>query len=575
MRILVVDDDIVDRESVKRSVNDFNFQCEIVEAQSVDNALILCQQQKFDVILLDYRMPEKDGVELVIELSESSDIRKNVIVMMSNSENDSLALDCIEAGAQDFLLKSEITASRLKRAILHAQKRFELENQLKESYLQAKHLSEKDSLTQLANRYLFEESFKIAVANNQRASSQLILLVFDVDNFKLINDNYGHGTGDKLLVKVSKRIQSCLRGNELFARLGGDEFAIALTHQSSVEIGASVALRMHRVLKAPFEINGYEILVSISVGIAFTKGNEHTPEELLKQADIAMYRSKRKAPGMTTFFEDEMQARIEYRLFIESGLNTALKNSQFVLYFQPILETQSKELYGFEALIRWRTERGMISPDEFIKVAEESHKMIEIGRWVIQEATRQLGLWNKSLNRTLHLSINLSPNQLADDSLIDTIALCCDDAGISPAQLEFELTETALIHKPENVKSALYRLKSLGSQIALDDFGTGYSSISHLQHFPIDTVKLDRSLMPNDSYKNTILINALADMLHAIGMQTVAEGIENLEHQQLCEKLKIYRIQGYFISRPLPIDQIKITQNSFGISDQLDRVPNN
>lgn len=553
MNILIVDDDFVDRESIKRSLLNLGEKTFVTEAESVDKALVFCQSIQFDVILLDYRMPPRDGVELLLELQKSQLIKDNVILMMSNSEDDEIAIRCIEAGAHDFLLKKDITENRLRRSILQAGKRFELEKELRKSFKQVKKLAERDPLTDLANRYLFEESFKIALANNKRNESYLSLMVFDIDDFKLINDNFGHLTGDQLLVKLSNRISSCLRGNELFARLGGDEFAIVLINQDEIHNSTSVAKRISNVLQLPFTIDNHEIRVTISVGIAIAADNLSSPEELLKQADIAMYRSKRRGRGKISFFEEEMQQSVEQRLRMETGLVRALREDEFVMYYQPILYSEDMRLRGFEALIRWQTADGMVPPNEFIPVAEQSHKMIEIGRWIVRETIRQLAEWQAQGHTDLIVSINISAVQFSDESLPGYVGEQCAEFDVSPDSLEFELTETALIDNPESKHKFIGRLRELGVSIALDDFGTGYSSVSHLKLFPIDTVKLDRLVLPEDENDNRdiLLFTALAQMLNTLGISTVAEGVETVNQEALCKELGISKLQGYYYSKPL------------------------
>jgi diguanylate cyclase (GGDEF)-like protein len=576
MNILIVDDDFVDRESVKRSLQNIDEKTFITEAESVDRALMFCKSIQFDIVLLDYRTPPRDGVELLLELQKNGLVENNVILMMSNAEDDEIAMRCIEAGAHDFLLKKDISESRLRRAILQASKRFELENELRKSFQQVKKLAERDPLTDLANRYLFEESFKVALANNKRNHSYLSLMVFDIDDFKLINDNFGHLTGDQLLVKLSNRISSCLRGNELFARLGGDEFAIVLTNQDEIHNSNNVAKRIANVLQLPFTIDKREIKVTISVGIAIASNSVTTPEDLLKQADIAMYRSKRRGRGRISFFEDEMQQSVEQRLRMETGLVRALREGEFVMYYQPILYSEDLSLRGFEALIRWQTADGMVPPNEFIPVAEQSHKMIEIGRWIIRETISQLAQWQAQGHTELVVSINISAVQFSDDSLPEYVGKQCREFDVSPQSLEFELTETALIDKPERKHRFIDRLRELGVSIALDDFGTGYSSVSHLKLFPIDTVKLDRLVLPEADKDNrdVLLFTALAQMLNTLGIETVAEGVETAMQEALCKELGITKLQGYYYSRPLiAAEAIKLSDRVWRAADAVQDEP--
>jgi diguanylate cyclase len=553
MKILIVDDDVVERESVKRALNRIQENVHLTEADSVDKALILCNSIQFDVILLDYRMPVRDGLELILELRNRGLDNDNIILMMSNSEDDDLALECIEAGAQDFLLKKDINTNRLRRTILQASKRRELEQELRQSFVQLKKLAERDPLTGLANRHMFEESFKIELANNARTDSYLSLMVFDIDDFKLINDNFGHLAGDQILVKLSNRVSSCLRGNELFARLGGDEFALVLSNQEEIHNSTSVANRISKVLQLPFTVDKHEIKMTVSIGISVTAELLIAPEEMLRQADIAMYRSKQKGRGNISFFEESMQKSAEQRLQIETGLTRALSHNEFQLVYQPIIRGEDLGLYGFEALLRWYAPEGLIPPFRFIPIAEQSNKMIDIGRWVIREAIIQASAWRKLGYANFSMSINLSATQFVDEMLPEYIIQLCREYDIDASSLELELTETALIGKPDKKLFFLRRLKDIGVKIALDDFGTGYSSVSHLKFFPIDTVKLDRSVLPRDDHEewDLLLFTALAKMLETLNFTTVAEGVETVKQEALCRDMGITKLQGYYYSKPL------------------------
>lgn len=553
MKILIVDDNVVERESVKRALNRIQENVHLTEADSVDKALILCNSIQFDVILLDYHMPVRDGLELILELRNRGLDNDNIILMMSNSEDDDLALECIEAGAQDFLLKKDINASRMRRSILQASKRRELEQELRQSFIQLKKLAERDPLTGLANRHMFEESFKIELANNARTDSYLSLMVFDIDDFKLINDNFGHLAGDQILVKLSNRVSSCLRGNELFARLGGDEFALVLSNQEEIHNSTSVANRISKVLQLPFTVDKHEIKMTVSIGISVTAELLIAPEEMLRQADIAMYRSKQKGRGNISFFEESMQKSVEQRLQIETGLTRALTHNEFQLVYQPIIRGEDLGLYGFEALLRWYAPEGLIPPFRFIPIAEQSNKMIDIGRWVIREAIIQASAWRKLGYANFSMSINLSATQFVDEMLPEYIIQLCREYDIDASSLELELTETALIGKPDKKLFFLRRLKDIGVKIALDDFGTGYSSVSHLKFFPIDTVKLDRSVLPRDDHEewDLLLFTALAKMLDTLNFTTVAEGVETVKQEALCRDMGITKLQGYYYSKPL------------------------
>ncbi|MFL0799500.1 MAG: EAL domain-containing protein [Agarilytica sp.] len=553
MNILLVDDDQVDRALIVRALKKSDLQPSITEALSVDEGLRLYSKELFDIVLLDYRMPERDGIEMIVELRNEPKNQSTAIVMMSASEDEELALQCIRAGAQDFITKSEISETRLQRALLHATTRFELEKQLYEAYQKVKSLAETDALTGLSNRYLFDEALKQAIVNNRRKQSKLALLLFDLDNFKFINDNFGHDIGDLLLKKVVNRIKGCLRGNELFSRLGGDEFAITLTNIETEDSASLVALRILRVLIKPFSIATTSIKTTASIGIALHPDNGSTSESLFKFADIAMYRAKKMGKNQVCFFEPEMQKSFQSRLTTEMELREALSKNQLELYYQPVVNPNDKCVIGFEALLRWNINDAVRTPDEFIGVAEETHQICAIGGWVIEEAISTLAKWNAKRARPWSMAINVSAIQLSDNVLIDCLDSTMQRYNIDPRLIDIELTETALMKDNETTLSVITGIHNLGVRLSLDDFGTGFSSVSHIRNYPISVVKIDRSLMPeneNDK-KNSALIEGLEYMASVLGLEVVAEGVETKQQESLCLKLNIPRVQGFFYSKPV------------------------
>jgi len=557
MDILIVDDDQIDRTHIKRIMRRAGSNNTVTEIEDVDSALLLLEKKSFDVVLLDQNMPKKNGLELLKDIQEKEVKNYSAIIMMSTSEDEELALSCLQAGAHDFMIKSDITGFRLQRAILTAQTRFEMEEELKKSYEKVKQMAEQDNLTKLANRYFFDESLKLTIVSNERQQQKSALLLFDLDHFKCVNDTHGHDVGDILLQKVVYRINSCLRGNEVFARLGGDEFAIILNHINHIDEAEKVALRILNVLTSPFCINNTNIDMAASIGISIYPDNATDANDLFKKADIAMYKAKKLGRNQIAFFEDEMQLQFLQRYKIENNLKKALELKQFELFYQPVYSSKMLTVIGFEALLRWHSDDGLISPDVFIPIAEQSGLIKKIGCWVIQQACQQLSSWQIE-HPTLTMAINLSPVQLLDNSLLPCINQNVKKYNIKPHTIEFELTETALLDNTCQTQAVINNLSKLGCKIALDDFGTGFSSLSHLHHFPINTVKIDKSLMPSDEIeaKNEKIIHALVIMLQYLDLNIVAEGVEYQSHLSLCQSLNIQRLQGYFLAKPAPAHQI-------------------
>jgi diguanylate cyclase (GGDEF)-like protein len=552
MKILLVDDDQLDRALVIRALHKSDLSAQISEAVTVDQGLEMYATNTYDIVLLDYQLPQRNGIEMIVELRNESKNNSIAIVMMSSSEDEELSLACIRAGAQDFLLKSEISSARLKRALLHASTRFELEQQLYQTYQKVKLLAETDTLTGLSNRHYFDESLKQVLTINCRCEQQTALLLFDLDNFKVVNDTFGHDVGDLLLKKVVLRIKGCLRGNETFARLGGDEFAIMLNNLTSSDQAGQVARRIVTVLHKPFEIASAFIQTTLSVGIAIFPENGRTSEVLFKHADIAMYRAKNNGRNQICFFEEEMQKKFYLRVKTEAELRLAIDKKQLRLYYQPVINPDNNQVLGFEALVRWQVGDVLRMPDQFIEVAEDTRQIIPIGAWVMEEAISTLAQWNKKYNRSLTMAINVSAHQLSDVHLVQNLSDCLAEYHVPAELIDIEITETALLKDTAETRNTLIGLSQLNCRLSLDDFGTGYSSISHLRNYPISVVKIDKSLIPLDEndVKKIALMEGLVSMASILGLEVVAEGIETEYQVSLCKVFNIQHVQGYYYAKP-------------------------
>ncbi len=558
MKILLVDDDLADREIIKRTLSRNIGEFELIEANSAEEGLKAAELESFDVLLLDYRMPEVDGIEMVIELRSKPNLGETAIVMMSATDDEVLALSCLQAGAQDFIPKNEITATKLKRAIIQAKKRFELEKKVYDSFCQVRELAEKDSLTGLSNRYHFEEALKVSIDNNKRFQSNIALLLLDLDHFKNVNDTYGHEVGDKLLKYVVNLVKQCLRGNELFGRLGGDEFAIFITGLNLISGATSVAQRIIKSLENPIEIDGHTIQCGVSIGIALHPQNASTAESLTKYADIAMYRAKKQGRNQLCYFENEMQQQFSRSYKVEMELKKSVINKDFDLHYQPVINVKDKSIVGVEALIRWPNSKLNSTPDEFIPIAEQSNIIDKIGEWVLETAIKQLAIWHRKFNKPLTMAINISAKQLNNSTLIPTFEYMLNKYDINPESIVLEFTETALLAQDEKNNQRITELYRLGCKLALDDFGTGFSSLSHLLNYPINIVKLDKSLLPNcDSEERHLsIVKGIAAMAKTIGLHIIAEGVETQYQSDLCADLKVDELQGYFFEKALPAHEL-------------------
>ncbi|MFO1352013.1 MAG: EAL domain-containing protein [Gammaproteobacteria bacterium] len=415
-----------------------------------------------------------------------------------------------------------------------------------------------DSLTDLPNRSLFMDHLKQALKRSRRQPGYSFTVLFiDLDGFKLVNDGLGHAAGDQLLTATARLLQDSVRVNDIVARLGGDEFTILLDELNDLNEVKVIAERLLTKLGAPFQIDGHTVFNSASLGIVVGAATYRRGEELLRDADIAMYRAKQLGKGRYAIFDPAMYAQTQYRLQLENDLRSALERQELVLHYQPIFALTSGELKGFEALLRWlHPTRGLIPPAEFIPIAETTGLIVPIGEWVLREACRQLRTWQLDypLAAALTMSVNFASQQFREPQILEKLSAILNDTGVAGSSLCLEITESALMDQSEITISLIQRLKEMGIRLSMDDFGTGYSALGYLHRFPIDILKIDRSFIGhmNAGAQHLAIIRAIITMAHSLGIAVVAEGVENAE---LVAKLKSFDCeygQGYFFSRPLP-----------------------
>ena len=417
-----------------------------------------------------------------------------------------------------------------------------------------------DPLTGLANRQLILDRAEQMLVRARRTGAPVAALFIDLDNFKDSNDSLGHGAGDQLLQMVAGRLMGILRVSDTVGRLGGDEFVILADGVSVTKGPEAIAERVHQVLKPPFHIPGIEgMSISISASIGIASGDRPSGEELLRDADIALYRAKGAGRDQSVLFELAMQSTAKERLALKSDLECALERGEFFLLYHPIFDLDRVQVQGVEALLRWQhPTKGTITPDAFIPVLEESGLIVEVGRWVLNEACRQAGAWHMRGHRT-SISVNVSMRHLESDELVDDVRTALLAAGLDPGMLILEVTESVLMKDAEATVARLNRLKQLGIMIAIDDFGTGYSSLAYLRQFPVDVLKIDRSFVAEMSRSPdaAALIHALVELGRTLGLVTLAEGIE--EQRQL-DGLRIEQCdqgQGFIFSRPAAASEIE------------------
>jgi diguanylate cyclase (GGDEF)-like protein len=428
---------------------------------------------------------------------------------------------------------------------------------LEETKEHFRHAAFHDSLTGLPNRSMFSELLAAEIENVKLRPDHFFSVLFiDLDRFKNINDSLGHSYGDLLLVAFAERLERILRPIDTLARFGGDEFAILLTSTSSPADALRVADRILEDLTLPFDLNKNSSFTSASIGIALSSSGYDRPEDVLRDADTAMYRAKENGKGRYEVFDTDMHARAVSRLRLERDLRQAIDEKQFSVYYQPIISLESAKLAGFEALVRWNHPiEGLVSPADFIPVAEETGLILPIGQWVLEEACKAVHKWqqNSPRHRNLSLSVNLSGKQVSQPDLLEKVQWALDKSGLEPRFLKLEITESVVMENAEAATAMFKRLRALGVQLSIDDFGTGYSSLSYLHRFPLNYLKIDRSFVSRmtETSDNAEIVKTIVTLAHNLGMQAIAEGVETPDQ---CEKLRAIGCefaQGYLFSRPI------------------------
>jgi diguanylate cyclase (GGDEF)-like protein/PAS domain S-box-containing protein len=413
-----------------------------------------------------------------------------------------------------------------------------------------------DGLTGLPNRALFMNVLERALARAQRRQEHNFAVLFlDLDRFKTVNDSLGHSSGDDLLIQMARRIETCLRPGDIAARLGGDEFTILLDDIAEVGDATRIAERLQHEITRPFTLAGHEVFPSSSIGIALSSPNYEFGEDLLRDADTAMYRAKSQGRAIHAVFDEAMHAHALALLRLETELRRALERENFLVYYQPIVDLQSGDLKGFEALVRWKhAERGMISPGDFIPLAEETGLIIPLDHLVLREACSQMKHWQGAFSLPLTVSVNLSSKQFAQPDLVAQIENILAMTGLPASSLKLEITEGVLMDNPETAATMLHQLRKLGIRLSIDDFGTGYSSLSYLHRFPLDTLKVDQSFVRrmNEEGENSEIVRTIVALARNLNMDVIAEGIETRAQMEQLREMSCELGQGYYFSRPLP-----------------------
>lgn len=570
MKLLLIDDNDLDRQAIIRTFRKSEWDITISQASSATEGLAQFDSEDFDAVLLDYRLPDIDGMEVLQLLNKHPHHHAAVIILTGASADDDLEREFIEAGAQDVLFKNEIAHKHLTRAITHARSRHMLERQLQESHQRLRTLAENDSLTGLANRYYFDESLRAAIPRAKRQNDQLALLFLDLDNFKIINDSLGHVIGDQVLKEVAQRLLRVVRAGDIVCRLGGDEFAVLAHNFDSQEAISQLAQRILDDLRQPIVVGKTENIISTSIGIATYPDAGQSAGDLLKAADLAMYRAKHGGRNNYQFFSQTMQAQMQERIRLEKELRRLIPTDHFVLFYQPIVDAQTLEICGAEGLIRWdHPERGILPPSEFIGFAEEIGLIGEIDSKSRLKACQQIARWRTLglVKDNFNMKFNVCAQLLTDEDLYQNIIRDLESTGIPGHCVSLEITESVLIENLQHTAQRLQQMLDYGIEIAVDDFGTGYSSMAYLKELPARTLKIDRTFVIGvpENPPDCRILRAMIIFAKSLDLTVVVEGVETREQARICRDYGADFLQGYLFSKPLApsaFEQLLIRHNA-------------
>jgi diguanylate cyclase (GGDEF)-like protein len=550
VRVLLVEDNPGDARLVEILLSEVGTTSfEITHAVRLSEALEHLSRSEYDVILLDLSLPDSSGVETVDQMRAA--VHHMPVVVLSGQDDEDTALRAIQGGAEDYLLKGHGDGGLIARSI-----RYSIERKRSEERLA--YMAQYDHLTGLTNRALFQDRLEQALARAKRSGALVALMFLDLDRFKAVNDTLGHGTGDLLLKKVAERLEGSVRETDTVARIGGDEFSIILEGLPEAEDAALVARKIIDKLVQPFVLDGHEVFVTTSIGIAVYPSSNG--DSLLTDADSAMYCAKEQGRNTYRFHTPEMNAQVRERLNMESKLRRALDQEEFLLYYQPQVDLTTGMIVGTEALLRWQhPELGLVSPGKFIPVLEDIGMMVRVGEWVLQTACRQSKAWQRDGFPPLRMAVNISARQFSRRDLIDTVAGVLTETGLDPNYLELEITESLLMEDIKANSRLLDELKTSveGLRVSIDDFGTGYSSLSYLKTFPIDLLKIDQSFIRDitTNSDDAAITTAIIVLAHNLRLKVIAEGVETEEQMTYLREKGCDEAQGFYFSRPLPADE--------------------
>ena len=525
----------------------------IGHVSSVHEALESLADHEPACILLDLSLPDAQGLETLARVMEAS--QSVPIVVLTGTDDEEQAVQAVQEGAQDYLVKGKVDGEVLGRSI-----RYAIERKLAE--VELSHQALHDPLTGLANRALLLERLEMALARRERHPGSVALLFLDIDHFKGINDTFGHEVGDRVLASIGERVRSALRPEDTASRFGGDEFVVLCEDLADEWHVVTIANRIMRSVAEPIPLDTGEIVVTTSIGIAAARGIGDRPEVLLRDADAAVYRAKELGRGRFEIFDQRMRARLLARSTTEGELRRAIDADQLRLYYQPLVAAADLRVERVEALVRWEhPQHGLLLPHAFIPIAEELGLIVDLGAWVLREACRQAVRWERAApdRGPCCVAVNVSPRQLDHPEFEHDVLRILEETGAEPKSLWFEITETSFMDPAPAVLEMMARLREIGIHLAIDDFGTGFSSLTHLRQLSVDELKVDQTFIQGlgRNEDDASIVGAVVHLAHNMGLTAVAEGVETLDQSRRAQLIGCDLAQGFYYAPPAPASRLQ------------------